>query len=128
MMNGDVERDIQEVEQGSIEESSVADAYFRDLLAKICDMEDVAGKIARACAECGITLAEFFEFARSCGVEPEAAAMELLEKGEISAKRRRGPTGFEGKRPPTDIRPRYTAPTIRVCRKKKHGRESGRKL
>ena len=50
------------------------------------------------------------------------------EKAVESANGRRGPTGFEGKHPPADTRPKYTPPAGPAGRKKKHGRESGRKL
>lgn len=127
MMNDESRQEIQEVEHDFTEEASVTDAYFRKLFATMDDTSAAAGKIAKSCAELGITLAELLKLARSCGVELEAAALELLEKGEISAKTRRGPTGFEGKRPPMDTRPKYT-PAVQANRKKKHGRESGRKL
>lgn len=92
------------------------------------ELQDRADEIAKVCAECGMTSEELTELARACGYSLEDTMRELMEKAGVFDKARRGPTGFEGKRPPMDTRPKYTAPESTAGRKKKHGRERGRKL
>lgn len=92
------------------------------------ELQAGADEIAKGCAECGITAAELHGILAYPWPSLEDALRELMEKAGVNAKASRGPTGFEGKRPPMDTRPHYTAPESTAGRKKKHGRERGRKL
>ena len=112
------------IEEDRIREE-IKEAFRRLMTA---DMEKTAEEVAKVCAEYGMTAAEFMGLVKGCGYSLEGTMHELMEKAGVFAKNRRGPTGFEGKHPPMDTRPKYTPPDRTGGRKKKHGREKGRKL
>ena len=120
-----------EIVQGGISSDDLNGLVYNALkLALSCrdDSTTAAGNIAKACASCGISTAEFLELANATFLDPEDLAAQLLEKGSLYAKARKGPTGYEGIKTPRHMLHRYRNPAGAAKRKKKHGRERGRKL
>lgn len=126
---------IQECKRAAAQEEIDADKLraaleeaFRRFYSMDAAMEKTANEVEEVCAECGITPAELLGLVKGCGYSVEETVREPMERAGVNAGPCRRPTGFEGKRPPMDTRPKYTPPDRTIGRKKKHGRERGRKL